>query len=57
MQDVTLTLSLDVTLTLSLDVTLIPCYLNLWILKIRCIKGKGIGKGLGEGKDRGKGKG
>ena len=47
----------DVTLTLSLDVTLIPCYLNLWILIIRCIKGKGIGKGLGEGKDRGKGKG
>jgi hypothetical protein len=32
-------------------------YLNLWIKKIRCIKGKGISKGLGIGEGQGKGKG
>ncbi len=32
-------------------------YLNLWIKKIRCIKGKGISKGLDKGEGQGKGKG
>ncbi len=51
MQDFT-TLSKDLSITLSKDLTLtlIPYYLNLWILKIRCIKG--MSKGIRPNSDR-----